>query len=449
MALINCPHCSNLVSDKALKCPHCGNLIGNKVVKCQQNGNPTLVTKIISSININKRWLTIFLCLLSFLCFVAVDYYSIGSLVSWKSGDYYIATTCTILSVACILALTLAFVHKKRILFSCLFSLAVLCAAFVYSICVYHHISANEIEQTAKNQALDSLESIKGRCFSFNYNGYDYKIEFAKEPKYLFWNTTYRQTETTIECLLTTPAGSFNESFQIYDSNDFFSSKYENWLHHEDESVELYLSFSKNFETVLCNGNAIQLVRLDEDDINKREKTHTIKSDEFKNIHSKDMSAFMLHGKVKTVTYYLGQSFSRCTFNELGSLIKYEIGDNHNTHQYPICHEGNNLLLSDELGSWVEVYEVDDENRLVKYERSSSSEGFGSRYLYYYHDSNNCPRIAKSFTFDIFDNSSQEGQTIKLTYSDIDEFGNWCICKENENSDLEEIIHREITYYAM
>lgn len=176
--------------------------------------------------------------------------------------------------------------------------------------------------------------------------------------------------------------------------------------------------------------------------IEEQEQTESANS--FENFRSKDLSAFMLHGKVKTVTYHSGRSFSRCTFNELGSLIKYEIGDNHSSYQYQITHDGNKLLLGDELGTWGEFYEVDDENRLVKYE--CGGDGVGSRNLYYYHDSNNCPRVEKVFSYDMYDNSWQEGETRKLTYSDIDEYGNW-LTKTDHNDEILE--RRIIEYYSM
>lgn len=443
MALITCPACGKPVSDKAVKCPHCG----KSFVKTK---TPTKLFRF------HAKWICapLIICILWGLYFAEVFPFDSFFHHFGNEGDADFFTHIGLSVSSVILAVLLVFLESKyiRIVSKCLFFFVVALSLTLLAFKVAEECNPSEpYHQLAKGNYYANKNDFANAMYWYNIAAVNDNSEACFYIAWLYDEGlgVEQNYETALQWYLKVPQCKYPDVESVAIAYNNIGVMYqkgngvEKDMQKAMEFFQMALKTVEEYPTMFESQNGSMLIEKIKEHINEIEEIS------YKKLSTKDLSAFMLHGKVKIVTYYSGQSFSRCTFNELGSLIKYEIGDNHNTHQYPICHEGNNLLLSDELGSWVEVYEVDDENRLVKYERSSNSEDFGSRYLYYYHDSNNCPRIAKSFTFDIFDNSSQEGQTIKLTYSDFDEFGNWCICKENENSDLEEIIHREITYYAM
>lgn len=169
------------------------------------------------------------------------------------------------------------------------------------------------------------------------------------------------------------------------------------------------------------------------------------KLNEFKNFTTMDLSALMLHGKVKTVTYYKGAGYrTKFDFDESGALINYEQNDDEfGTTKYEIHHEGNRLVLvqAETFGSWAEVYEIED-GKLVKYE--CGGDGVGSRNLYYYHDSNNWPRTETLYDYSIEEDAWIMTKSNSLTYDDIDEHGNWKN-KVDQDGFAEE--RRTIEYY--
>ena len=439
MALINCPNCGKTVSDKAVKCPHCGVSLRPETLS-------------VKSFGLHKAWLLVLISVLALWGVYCLDVLELKILnddyATRNAGDYYTYTMSAFLIAIVIATLLVTINICRKPIKICFYITLVTAVALIFA---GSYDRFNPSDSNGKGQF--SLA-----CY------YEYHGDF-KRALDLYIETTWCGDDQPYS------AKAYNAIGELYAKGEGVEKNIEDAIQFFQKAIEIseaqkltlvQVSSHKNLGQAFWEQNRLQeavaqfqkALQLEGSESMSyeakaiRELLQNITkeiTETTKNFCTKDLSAFLLHGKVKIVTYHSGLSFSRCTFNELGSLIKYEIGDNHNTHQYTICHEGNNLLLSDELGSWVEVYEVDDENRLVKYE-SSSSEGFGSRYLYYYHDSNNCPLIAKSFTFDIFDNSSQEGQTIKLTYSDIDEYGNW-LTKTDHNDEILE--RRIIEYYSM
>ena len=459
MALINCPHCGKIISDKATKCPHCGNLIGDKVVICQQNGNPTLVTKTISSINtklfrFHAKWICapLIVCILWGLYFAEVFPFNSFFHRFGNSGDADFFTHIGLSVSSVILAVLLVFLESKyiRIVSKCLFFFVVALSLTLLAFKVAEECNPSEpYHQLAKGNYYANKNDFANAMYWYNIAAVNDNSEACFNIAWLYDEGlgVEQNYETALQWYLKVPQCKYPDKKYVAPAYNNIGVMYqkgngvEKDMQKAMEFFQMALKTVEEYPTMFESQNGSMIIEKIKEHINEIEEIS------YKNLSTKDLSAFMLHGKVKTVTYYSGRSFLRCTFNELGSLIKYEIGDNHNTHQCQIYHDGNTLQLSDGEGPSGEVYEVDDENRLVRYEHSG--DGYGSRYLYYYHDSNNCPRTKKVFYYDLFDTSWQEGQTRNLTYSDIDEFGNWCICKENENRDSEEIIHRDITYYAM
>ena len=433
MALVNCPQCGKPVSDKAVKCPHCGEKQGRaKLIQEQNFKVNTRIVKAIISVLVAifgiLSLLPLFVRVPGWVSFYYLQYFTplfqmpkmlavylamgvaiIGGLLTLGLFVYGVmqlkkdkSTTWKFWVISLIVALlsaygTLYFTNRAEIVFYSLQSEKVDAARGTYE-----WVSKEDGTTTSFSMCYGGFVEYHGKLGEVTHFGYDYEHDKLGVGIYV----------------------DGEESFGWYDAD----MKYL-------ETASGKVSVKKVSDSTFS---------LEEWLAKKQEAEKQAALEEAKNFCTKDLSAFMLHGKVKTVTYHSGRSFSRCTFNELGSLIKYEIGDNHSSYQYQITHDGNKLLLGDELGTWGEVYEVNDENRLVKYE--CGGDGVGSRNLYYYHDSNNCPRVEKVFSYDMYDNSWQEGETRKLTYSDIDEYGNW-LTKTDHNDEILE--RRIIEYYSM
>lgn len=164
-----------------------------------------------------------------------------------------------------------------------------------------------------------------------------------------------------------------------------------------------------------------------------------IKLEEFKKFTTNDLAAFMLHGKVKTMKEFSGQSLSICTFNEAGVLVKYEIGDNHGTSRYSISHSGHKLGLTDNTGTWGMSYDVRG-GRLTGYE--CGGDGVGDRCTYSNHDANGWPHSVTSYEFDLETAEWAPAGSSRVSYSGLDEYGNWTQGGPDE-------VTREITYYPI
>lgn len=460
MALINCPICGKPISDKAVKCPHCGIVLvesNNKVSELNKTEeiDPSITEKKQAentpnkAISITKKEITvdttkefdILIVITSFLGAVSAivplffDVYGIitrpiPSLMNAPSTPLFLTAMgiaiigCVLCLVACVYGIIRVIKKAQPHLLFWVSSVAIaLIASFgTFWTAYYASRSFDSLYNTKVDAARGTYEWVSKEdgtttSFSMCYEGF---VEYhGKLGKVTHFGYDYEHDKLGVGIYV-----DGEESFGWYDAD----MKYV-------ETASGKVSVKKVSDSTFS---------LEEWLAKKQEAEKQAALEEAKNFCTKDLSAFMLHGKVKTVTYHSGRSFSRCTFNELGSLIKYEIGDNHSSYQYQITHDGNKLLLGDELGTWGEVYEVNDENRLVKYE--CGGDGVGSRNLYYYHDSNNCPRVEKVFSYDMYDNSWQEGETRKLTYSDIDEYGNW-LTKTDHNDEILE--RRIIEYYSM
>lgn len=160
--------------------------------------------------------------------------------------------------------------------------------------------------------------------------------------------------------------------------------------------------------------------------------------EEFKNFKSNDLAAFMLHGKVKKVTSYSGQCYTKCEFNESGILIYYEFGDNHSSHVSRISHEENKLtIIHAENSDDFEVFEV------VGY-KLMKNEHVGGYWLYSEHDSNNWAKSKIHYECDMDGYSCVNLRFASITYSDIDQYGNWTTSKDEDGYTMES---REIEYY--
>lgn len=167
-------------------------------------------------------------------------------------------------------------------------------------------------------------------------------------------------------------------------------------------------------------------------------------ADEAKSIRTMDLSAFMLHGKVKSVEESYGGQVS-CTyyFSEQGELTKAAMSEG--DYRCKIKRQTNNLILSfenpnDEYGGWGYVYTIDNSGRLISYIYSSQDGGNETTYSNF--NSNDWPTRSKTV--------AELGGAVTIStmsYSHPDEYGNWTLQTSKDNEGNEVITFRSIEYY--
>lgn len=151
-----------------------------------------------------------------------------------------------------------------------------------------------------------------------------------------------------------------------------------------------------------------------------------------------DLSAFLLHGKVKSVKEDNGNEYS---FDEEGNLIKYV--NSWDKEAIIIKHEGNSLRLDyDDYGEWFESYTVID-GKLAETEYDYVTEG--SFYTYYGYNTDNLPTKYKMYPSKACENEYLTNGTIR--YADYDEYGNWRVKTRTDDEGNTSIVHRRIEYY--
>ena len=165
------------------------------------------------------------------------------------------------------------------------------------------------------------------------------------------------------------------------------------------------------------------------------------KLNEFINFRTTDLSALRLHGKVKEMIEQQEDMEEVYKFNPQGQLVenmRRSIGDSNGT-VYVIKHEGNKLVISNEISEDFQVelvYEVDKLGRL----KSIYVWGVDGLIKYTYSDfnSNGWPRF---YTWENYG----KGESGFIEYSDLDKYGNYRKCE----IEGDETIHRKITYYPI
>lgn len=157
-----------------------------------------------------------------------------------------------------------------------------------------------------------------------------------------------------------------------------------------------------------------------------------------------DLSAFLLQGKVKSVEESYGGQVS-CTyyFSEQGELTKAVMSEGE--YKCKIKRQSNKLILSfekpnDEFGGWGYVYTIDNSGRLISY--TDVSEDCGNETTYSNFNSNDWPTRSKTI--------AENGGAVTIStmsYSQIDEYGNWTLQTSTDNEGYETTIYRSIEYY--
>lgn len=160
-----------------------------------------------------------------------------------------------------------------------------------------------------------------------------------------------------------------------------------------------------------------------------------------------DLSAFLLHGKVKSVEESAGGQVS-CTyyFSEQGELTKAVISEG--DYKCKIKRQTNKLIIffenpNDEYDGWGYIYNIDNSGRLINYKFGSMD--YGDELTYSDFDSNGWPTRSCCKTEDIGEDTKTE--ICRLTYSSIDEYGNWTIQKSIDDEGNEITTYRSIEYY--
>ena len=157
-----------------------------------------------------------------------------------------------------------------------------------------------------------------------------------------------------------------------------------------------------------------------------------------------DLSAFLLQGKVKSVEESYGGQVS-CTyyFSEQGELTKAVMSEGE--YKCKIKRQSNKLILSfekpnDEFGGWGYVYTIDNSGRLISY--TDVSEDCGNETTYSNFNSNDWPTRSKTI--------AENGGAVTIStmsYSQIDEYGNWTLQTSTDNEGYETTLYRSIEYY--
>lgn len=170
-----------------------------------------------------------------------------------------------------------------------------------------------------------------------------------------------------------------------------------------------------------------------------REAAEQAKLEAFKNFRSNDLSALMLHGRVKQLEDTYGRIYK---FNKQGELIDVQGESN---YSYIIEHKESELILfyqsKSDVCNYRELrYEVDSSGRLIR--AVSGGNDYYYEFIYSQLDENGWP----TYCTDIGD-WEREKITSHIIYKDIDKYGNWT--KKSIEGGYSYSVSRKITYYPM
>jgi len=166
-----------------------------------------------------------------------------------------------------------------------------------------------------------------------------------------------------------------------------------------------------------------------------------------------DLLLFEVHGPVKqiSISYKYGKEWGTPTayeFDQDGQFIKYDGYDPFTGKGY----EGEDMFMitysRDQQGKISEMQGYENackylwkENNFIGCE--SSCEGNGVRDTYTYDDNGFIVEV-ESKEFDIFTNEVYSKSSVKYTYPEIDQYGNWTLRKGGDCD-----VKREIVYYPI
>ena len=447
MALIKCPQCGGNVSDKAVKCPHCGCNLGKATII--QHGN-RVDAKAMSTAG--KIILAVAIFIGSAMCIIPLftNLYQRG----WAPAfGYYLPITYVLVGfgiIAGLLSFGLAVYGIVRLcknkvstwkywLFSTVFawvSVLVVFKLVVYNeeayFDLYSNINKNKLEE-AKGTYECQLKDGTTISFSIRYDGDGFfECRSSDGTTRIGRCHIYYEFEFDEYCFeVWLPEAS-------YDGANISKSRHAFFMYDEDKLKFMYVDSVK-----------YPLKKISDDAKTKEgykaqiEQNKQAKLEEFKNFTSNDLSAFMLHGKVKEVVIdchesivYSAKSIETIKFDEKGELIEFRYNDgDEDNGLLDIQHEGNMLIL--QQGTVTFCYVLNQSDKLTMWERRDM------KYSSLKFNSNGWPTILhrEFIQGDFIDN-------INVSYSDIDEYGNFRrMIHESEYG--KDTYTRTITYYPI
>lgn len=157
-------------------------------------------------------------------------------------------------------------------------------------------------------------------------------------------------------------------------------------------------------------------------------------ADEAKSIRTMDLSAFMLHGKVKRVTESFGggsaDTYTVYDFNEQGKLIRID-----NTSCSTSSTNNKYTLRYKDIKK---VYTFDSKGRIIRLDEEYEVGGGNFEYSEYNDRGWPTKKVDLSASW----------EPTQLVYSEIDKYENWTQCEWVEE-DYTLTIYREIEYYPI
>lgn len=445
MALINCYNCGKPVSDKAVKCPHCGEFVHSENLSVKPFGFHA--AWIVGLIGVAALW--------GLYCLDVLNLHILNDdrATYYNSGTFYTYTMTAFLIAIVIAALLVTINLWRKSLKVCLcltlVGIVALIAAGAYdrfnpsdsngygqeklasyymdkgdfqnafkwyekaAICCNVDACNSLGEMYAKGKGVEKSNEKAISWFqqTLSFAERDdltyYKIIAHKNLGHVYW-----EQKNAIEAVI-----QFDTALQLAESDKHYSSEAE-------ELREIMQKCKIELKSILT-----EMQSKDEASIN----TQTL-----------DMSAFMLHGKVKSFAESFGGQ-AGCTyyFSEQGKITKAVMSEGN--YRCKISRQANKLILSfenpdDEFGGWAYVYTVDNSGRLTS--SKYGSEDFGDETTYSNFDSNGWPTRSKTI--------AELGGAVtisSISYPKIDEHGNWTQQSLKDDGGNVVTVYRTIKYY--
>lgn len=437
MALIKCPQCGHDVSTKAVKCPHCGCSLGKATVIQHGNG---IDTKILGSFV--QIVLAIIVAFGGVMCILPLFTQIFSKSGVPACGNFYFITYVLFAFSLIAAALILAFVVRGivRLCKGKVYSLKQwgLASLFAFVSVLLVWVLVIQNDEAQKQVVQETTDAAKGtyQCqlqdgatltFSACENGFcELKLPdgTVKEGTIAGFGYIDEPKEFIIEAFFQKDGveyGSAEDNIENRDFREYTCSADMTSLYDVNGDYGKALPLKKiSAETKTEKEYRAQLVET------KAEKTNAVK-----NTNPLDLSAFMLHGKVKRmIEFPLGaNSGITYVFNENGELT--DVDDGHPT----IIHSGNELRLSYD-DSPIICYRVDDSGRLASYYMQGGVDVEKREYSDF--NSHGWPTRAN---VELYGDPS----TKTIRYSELDKYGNWT--KMRIDDDDAQTWVREIYYY--
>lgn len=438
MALINCPACGKPISDKAVKCPHCGKII----LKTNTH------TRIFG---FHAKWIfaPLFVCVLWGLYFAEVFPFDSFFHHFGNNGDADTYTHIGLSVSSVILAILLVILESNqvRIAVKMLFFFVVALSLTLLAFKVEEECNPSEpYHQLAKGNYYANKNDFANAMYWYNIAAVNDNSEACYNIAWLYDDGlgVEQNYETALQWYLKVPqckypdvelvATAYNNIGVMYQKGNGVEKDMQKAM----EFFQMALKTVEENPTMFESQNGSMIIEKIKKHINELEEASP------NNLQTLDLSAFMLHGKVKSVEEYDGgQVYSTYYFSEQGKITKAKISEG--SYKCKINRQANKLILSfenpdDEFGGWAYVYTVDNSGRLTS--SKYGSEDFGDETTYSNFDSNGWPTRSKTI--------AELGGAVtisSISYPKIDEHGNWTQQSLKDDGGNVVTVYRTIKYY--